>query len=64
MRRGKAMPYLKVVCGFACFLLLASNVWSMSCWSESRGVYDDVCYLRQAPTMVVCALAGYLTARL
>jgi hypothetical protein len=42
------MPYLKAACGFVCFLLLASNVWSMSHWSESRGVYDDICYLRQA----------------
>jgi hypothetical protein len=28
--------------------MLASNVWLMSRWSESRGVYDDICYLRQA----------------
>jgi len=42
------MHYLKIACGFVCFLVLASNVWSMSHWSESRGVYDDVCYLRQA----------------
>jgi len=48
MRRGEAMHYLKVLCGFACVLILASNVWSMSRWSEARGVYDDICYLRQA----------------
>ncbi|HLX17024.1 MAG TPA: hypothetical protein VKS24_17700 [Bradyrhizobium sp.] len=42
------MRYLKTACGFVCFLLLASNVWSMSHWSERRGVHDDVCYLRQA----------------
>jgi hypothetical protein len=42
------MHYLKIACGFVCFLVLASNVWSMSRWSESRGVYDDICYLRQA----------------
>jgi hypothetical protein len=42
------MHYLKVACGFVCFLVLACNVWSMSRWNESRGVYDDVCYLRQA----------------
>ena len=42
------MKYLKVICGFALFAVLASNVWSMSHWSESRGVYDDICYLRQA----------------
>ena len=42
------MPYLKAACGFLCFLILASNIWSMSRWNEARGVYDDVCYLRQA----------------
>jgi hypothetical protein len=42
------MHYLKIACGFVCFLVLASNIWSMSHWSESRGVYDDICYLRQA----------------
>jgi hypothetical protein len=42
------MRYLKATCGFVCLLLLASNVWSMSRWSESRGVYDDICYLQQA----------------
>ncbi len=28
--------------------VLVSNIWTISRWSESRGVYDDVCYLRQA----------------
>ncbi|MDB5608218.1 MAG: hypothetical protein JWP25_5118 [Bradyrhizobium sp.] len=42
------MKQLKSLCGFACFLVLVSNVWAMSRWSESRGVYDDICYLRQA----------------
>ena len=38
----------KILCGLVCFLILASNVWTISRWSESRGVYDDICYLRQA----------------
>src|SRR5450432_665828 len=42
------MQYLKAVCGLLFFLILASNMWSMSRWSEARGVYDDICYLRQA----------------
>jgi hypothetical protein len=29
-------------------LILLSNIWTISHWSESRGVYDDICYLRQA----------------
>jgi hypothetical protein len=41
-------PYLKAACAFVCFLVLASNIWTISRWNESRGVYDDICYLRQA----------------
>ena len=44
----RAMKLIKLLCGFGFLLLLASNVWSISRWSESRGVYDDICYLRQA----------------
>jgi hypothetical protein len=58
MHRDKTMHYLKVFCGFACFLILASNVWSMSRWSEARGVYDDVCYLRQAHLFQRFGLGG------
>src|SRR5258708_2620794 len=42
------MRLAKILCGFVFLLVLASNVWSISRWNESRGVYDDVCYLRQA----------------
>jgi hypothetical protein len=42
------MPYWKVLGALVVLAVLAGNVWSMSHWSESRGVYDDVCYLRQA----------------
>ena len=52
------MQYLKAACGFVCFLILASNVWSMSHWSEARGVYDDVCYLRQAHLFQQFGLGG------
>jgi hypothetical protein len=58
MRPDKTMHYLKVACGFACFLVLASNVWSMSHWNEARGVYDDVCYLRQAHLFQRFGLGG------
>ena len=52
------MHYLKVACGFVCFVVLACNVWSMSHWNESRGVYDDVCYLRQAHLFQRFGLGG------
>ena len=42
------MKSAKLLCGLLCLLLLASQLWSMSRWNEARGVYDDVCYLRQA----------------
>jgi hypothetical protein len=55
------MRSLKVACGLVCFLVLASNVWSMSRWNEARGVYDDVCYLRQAHLFQRFGLAGFNT---
>jgi hypothetical protein len=42
------MKYWKILCGVGFFVALASNVWSISGWTEARGVYDDICYLRQA----------------
>jgi hypothetical protein len=56
------MKSLKILCGFICFLVLASNVWSMSRWSEARGVYDDVCYLRQAHLFQRFGLDGFDTS--
>jgi hypothetical protein len=46
-RRAK-MKYWKTLCGAGLLLVLTSNVWSISGWTEIRGVYDDLCYLRQA----------------
>jgi len=31
-----------------CVIVLASNFWIMRDWTERTGVYDDICYLRQA----------------
>jgi hypothetical protein len=52
------MKFLKILCGLACFLILASNIWTMSRWGESRGVYDDICYLRQAHLFQKFGLGG------
>jgi len=52
------MQYLKAACGLLCFLILASNVLSISRWNEARGVYDDICYLRQAHLFKKFGLAG------
>lgn len=42
------MRFLTIYCAFGFLVVLASNIWSMSTWTETRGVYDDICYLRQA----------------
>jgi hypothetical protein len=54
----RMMRTLKLACGFVCFLILLSNVWTISRWNESRGVYDDVCYLRQAHLFQRFGLSG------
>jgi hypothetical protein len=50
--------YWKVACAVVCFLILLSNVWTISRWNESRGVYDDICYLRQAHLFQKFGLGG------
>lgn len=42
------MKAVKLAFGLICLAILASNIATMSRWSEARGVYDDICYLRQA----------------
>lgn len=42
------MKFLKIFCAVGFLVVLVSNIWSISGWVEARGVYDDVCYLRQA----------------
>jgi hypothetical protein len=55
------MKTVRILCGLFCFLVLASNVWSMSRWIEARGVYDDICYLRQAHLFQRFGLKGFDT---
>ena len=55
------MKSLKILCSLVCLLLLASQVWSMLHWNEARGVYDDVCYLRQAHLFQRFGLGGFDT---
>jgi hypothetical protein len=52
------MNIFRLLCGFGLLVVLASNIWTMSRWNESRGVYDDVCYLRQAHLFQKHGLAG------
>lgn len=54
--------WLKVFCCLVCFGILASNLWSISHWNERRGVFDDLCYLRQAHLFQRFGLAGLDTS--
>src|SRR3982751_6644077 len=51
----------RLIIGLLFLAVLASNVWTISRWSESRGVYDDLCYLRQAHLFQRFGLAGFDT---
>ena len=55
------MKLVKFLCGFGFLLVLASNIWTISRWNESRGVYDDICYLRQAHLFKQFGLDGFNT---
>lgn len=55
------MKLAKMLCGVGLLVVLASNIWSISRWSESRGVYDDICYLRQANLFQQFGLDGFNT---
>ena len=52
---------LKFCGAFLCVLVFANIVWSMSHWNEARGVYDDICYLRQAHLFQRFGLSGFDT---
>jgi len=51
----------KMLCAIGFLLVLASNIWTITRWSESRGVYDDICYLRQAHLFKQFGLDGLNT---
>lgn len=55
------MKIAKFALCLICLAILASNIVTMSRWSEARGVYDDVCYLRQAHLFQRFGLAGLNT---
>lgn len=52
------MKFLKIALGLICLLILASNVRAMSHWTEARGVWDDICYLRQAHLFQLYGIGG------
>src|SRR5690348_9351886 len=52
---------LKVLSSALCLIVLASNFWTMRNWTERTGVYDDICYLRQAHLFQRFGLGGFDT---
>ncbi len=52
---------MKIACSALCLLVLASNLWTMRNWTERTGVYDDICYLRQAHLFQRFGLGGFDT---
>lgn len=50
--------FLKIFCAAGFLVVLANNVLSISGWTESRVVYDDICYLRQAHLFERFGLGG------
>ena len=55
------MKLARIIIGILFLAVLASNIFAISRWSESRGVYDDLCYLRQAHLFQRFGLAGFDT---
>src|SRR5580765_7257929 len=55
------LKLVKILCGLGLLMVLASNIWTISRWNESRGVYDDICYLRQAHLFKQFGLDGLNT---
>lgn len=52
---------LKSLFSLLCFIVFASNLWTMRNWNERTGVYDDICYLRQAHLFQRFGLGGFDT---
>jgi hypothetical protein len=52
---------LKAIFIVACLVVLASNFWTMRHWTERTGVYDEICYLRQAHLFQRFGLGGFDT---
>src|SRR5690349_772718 len=60
MSTRMALP-LKAIFALLCLAVLASHLLAMSRWNEARGVYDDICYLRQAHLFQRFGLKGFDT---
>ena len=52
---------LKTAWAVLCLLIAGGVVWSASHWSERRGVFDDIAYLRQAHLFKRFGIAGLNT---
>jgi len=58
------MPHtrtLRLVCSFVCLVVITANFWTMRNWTERSGVYEDICYLRQAHLFQRFGVGGFNT---
>ena len=52
------IKFLKIFCAAGFLVVVVNNIVSISGWTESRAVYDDICYLRQAHLFERFGLGG------
>jgi hypothetical protein len=57
-RTASMIKFLKIFCAAGFLVVLVNNIVSISAWTESRAVYDDICYLRQAHLFERFGLGG------
>lgn len=57
----RQMFAFRLALGMLCLLLTVGVVWSAAHWSERRGVFDDIGYLRQAHLFKRFGVAGFNT---
>ena len=52
---------IKMAWSVMLLIVLALNFWTMRSWTERTGVYDDICYLRQAHLFQRFGFGGFNT---
>ena len=52
---------IKMAWSVMLLIVLALNLWTMRSWTERTGVYDDICYLRQAHLFQRFGFGGFNT---
>jgi hypothetical protein len=56
--KTRSNQIIRIVFSILCLAVVVSNFWTMRKWTERTGVYDDLCYLRQAHLFQRFGLGG------